>query len=168
MSQLQKSKKIFEAYSKLKTLSQSQTGIDFEKARLLSFLKRNENYKLLTGSLTASWASFLADPEIKSVVNSVSTANRWVRLYDTYVEKFKISLAELLGADTLMLDIAIPKLTKSNVEDFVERAKSLSRQDFKRRLRFGDVDEITCEHKFQKKYVLQECKKCGYQIKEKK
>ena len=107
---------------------------------------------------------FLADLEFQL---SYEKARRIMLIYDVYVNKYKMDEEEIYGIDQRSLLTLSKIVTASDVRDWLEKAKNMSRSDLQRELKFGDIDTMTCEHKYKKTYELKECSKCGDVKKEK-
>ena len=164
--------KIFESFQRLKTLRQSNSGVDLQLAKELSYLKakdknEKERYKVIMGYDEASWKAFVAQPELHI---SYEKAQRLVILFDVYIEGFGLKEKEIIGVDSNSLCYVARKniLTKDNVRDWVNKAKELSRSDFQREVKFGHVDEMKCDHKGEVKRTTITCPKCGRKRIEKK
>lgn len=160
----QRATKAYEAYDALKKLRYEKGQIDFSLAALLSFLKKDRNYKLITGDVDSTWAQFLADPELP--VRSMSTADRLISIYNKYILEFEISPKDLYGLDTNCLQRASTIVNKRNVRHWLAQIEHLSRKDFYRLMMFGDKNETKCRHEYVKRYTLSQCAKCGAEQRE--
>src|SRR3990167_3934557 len=125
--------KIFEAFQRLKTLRQSNSGVDLQLAKELSYLKakdknEKERYKIIMGYDEATWKAFVAQPEVHI---SYEKAQRLVLLYDIYIKKFKLKEEEILGVDSNSLCYVARRgiLNEKNVRDWVGKAQELSHAD---------------------------------------
>ena len=164
-------KKIFESFQRLKGLQSSSNGVDMELAKELSYLKEKDKdgfsrYKVIMGYTEATWKAFVAQPELHI---SYDKAQRLVLLYNTYIKTYGFKAEEIIGIDSNSLCYVARRgiLTKINVGEWVEKAKKLSRSDFQREVRFGNVDELECEHEEKVKTTFT-CSKCGRKRTEKK
>lgn len=162
MTNQKQAKEIYNSFSRLKSLSQSSTGIDLAKAKELSFMKKNDNYKVVMGDEGATWKSFLAQPEIQPM--HLSKATRLVAIYSTYIEKFGLSEDDIIGIDSNSLHRLATIVDEKTVRLWIEKARTLSRYDLYREIKYGDIDEIKCEHNWETK-TNKTCLKCG--VKEK-
>lgn len=97
---------------------------------------------------------FLADPEINLNPN---TAHAYIRVYEFYVEKLKLSREEIIGIPFNRLNQITNYLKDKNedeVKEWIEKARHLGRKDFEEELH---------EHKIAKKpkIKIEKCKQCG-------
>lgn len=97
----------------------------FIMGKLLTENKRNGLYKLL-GHQT--FEAYLAIPEISF---HRTTAYKYMKVYSEFVEYYKIKESELVGVDLDKLYLILPYIDKTNVEDWLEKARTLSRSDLR-------------------------------------
>ena len=147
----------FKAYEHLKGLQSVTRGVDLELARELSLLKKDENYKIIMGDQEATWKAFLAQPELKI---HVAKADRLVKIYDTYIIKLELTEEDIQGIDSNSLNRLSTVVTKENVEEWLDKARELSRADLLREIKFGDINEMECEHNYKCKKICV-CSVCG-------
>ena len=159
MNQQDKAKLIFNSFQKLKTLQRIVSGIDLNQAEMLSMMKKNNNFKIIMGDESASWKSFIAQPELQPL--TVSKAHRLIKIYDTFIGKYKLNSEDILGIDSNSLLRLVNVVNEQNVKIWLNKAKNLSRSDLYREIRYGHVNEGECEHEFEEKKILT-CKFCGY------
>lgn len=107
----------------IKDLKKSINGGFLELARLLYENKLNQYHSELGYD---SFESYLAQPELGFDRTSIF---RLIRIYETLILKYKVPPAELLGTDYTKLDQILPILTDSNLTEWVDKAKELSRSD---------------------------------------
>ena len=75
-----------------------------------------------------SFDEYCGQPEVDL---SVNRCNKLIRIYDRWVEDYGYKVEELEGIDTEKLDIAQSQATDENYEEWLERARLLSRADLK-------------------------------------
>ena len=150
-------KNVFESFQELKQLSTVKTGIDLERARQLAYLKKDGNYKIIMGDQEASWTAFIAQPELQL---SKSTAERLVKIYQVYVEKYGLKEEDLRGIDSNSLYRLSTVVNDDTIEEWISKAKNLSRADIYKEVKFGDIDEMQCSHFWTNK-TLKTCTLCG-------
>ena len=164
-----KAKEIFESYQILKAVQKTGTGIDIARARQLAYLKGEvkdgdnmvKRFKVIMGYPEATWKSFLAQPEVNI---KETTAGRLVTIYTTYVEKLGLEEVDIVGVDSNILQRLAREVNEHNVHSWLDKARTLSRDDLYRELKFGSVNELECDpHDFHNK-LIKTCKKCGYKI----
>lgn len=153
-----KAKQIFDAYQNLKSLQQTTSGIDLIKAKELAYIKKDKNYKIIMGDDGATWASFIAQPELQPL--KVSKADRLVKIYNTYILNLGLTEEDILGIDSNILQRLTTLVDDKNINEWLNKAKNLSRSDFYRELKYGEVNEMTCEHQWNIKEI-KTCKICG-------
>ena len=151
-------KQIFLAFQELKTLQKTVSGIDFQQAEALAFMKRDKNYKIIMGYDETTWPAFIAQPELQPL--TVSKADRLIKIYDTYIVGLHLKEKDLEGIDTNSLQRLANIVDEFNVEKWLEKARTLSRSDLYKEIRFGKVKEEECKHKWSVKEI-KTCKVCG-------
>lgn len=154
----QESKKTFEAFQSLKSLQKTPTGFDFEKAKWLAYFKKDERYREIMGDPEASWRSFVNSKELQPL--KISTADRLVKIYTTYIQDLEMKENEIAGIDSLHLYRLASVVNKQNVEMWLAKARRMSRDNLYRELKYGHVDENSCQHKWNCKETCV-CKICG-------
>jgi len=127
------------------------TPLDFELAKELSSLKRNQNYRSKDPNI--SWLTFLASRHL-----TPNKAYRFIIIHETYIEKLGLKPEQLTGLDTNVLMRLSKIVTKENVSDWLAKVKTFPRETILRKIRYGEVEEAKCEHAFIIKKV---CKFCG-------
>lgn len=150
-------KEIYEAFQNLKTLSNVSSGLNLEKAKWLSFLRENDRYKLLAGDEDIGWCKFVSQPELHL---NYSLAARLVGIYETYIKKFGLKEQDLVGLDSNCLFRATTFVNEDNLTEWLEKIRTLSREDFYREVKFGKVDTMKCNHVW-KKLTTKTCLLCG-------
>jgi hypothetical protein len=114
-----------------------------------------------------SFTQFHSQP---GIAYSVTSTNRFIRLYETYVIKLGISEDDpnLKTIDYTVLDLMTKFVDKSNVEDWLRRAASMGRRDLALSVKNEGTTE-DCEHIAFDSFILKTCKACSEVIsKEKK
>jgi len=97
----------------------------FIMGKLLTENKRNGLYKLL-GHQT--FEAYLATPEISF---HRTTAYKHMKVYSELIEYYKIKEADLQGIDQDKLYLILPYVDKTNIQDWLEKARTLSRSDLR-------------------------------------
>lgn len=152
----------FETLVKLSTFGK---GIDFELAKLLYEFKKDDHFKLVMGYPEATWKAFCDMAELQPL--TLSKADRLVKIYSTYIVNLGLKPEDIRGVDSHALHRIAGRVNKKNVREWLEKAKVLSRADFQRELRFGNVDISVCKHSFGPKVdIIKTCMKCGEKYKE--
>ena len=75
-----------------------------------------------------SFEEYCMQPEVDLTANR---CNKLIRIYDRWIEDYGYSVKEIEGIDTEKLDIAQSQATEENQEEWLEKAKLLSRADLK-------------------------------------
>ncbi|TET08484.1 MAG: hypothetical protein E3J83_03295 [Candidatus Atribacteria bacterium] len=91
----------------------------------LKAVKTNAYYLELDFS---SFEEYCAQPDVDLTVNR---CNKLIRIYDRWIEDFGYTVEEIAGTDTECLDIAQSQASEENKEEWLERAKLLSRADLR-------------------------------------
>ena len=97
----------------------------------------------------SSFEEYCSQPEVDLTANR---CNKLIRIYNRWVEDYGYEVKELEGIDTECLDIAQSQATSETQEEWLEKARLLSRADL-RALTPG------CEHRH-KTYTVT-CPFCG-------
>jgi len=95
----------------------------------------------------ATFEEYCSLPEVDLTVNR---CNKLIRIYDRWVEDYGYKVSELEGIDTEKLDIAQSQMTKENCEEWLEKARVLSRADLR-------AETPGCKHY----YRTMKCPYCG-------
>ena len=157
-NQQETAKKVFDSFQNLKSLQKVVSGIDFRQAKELSYMKEEDNYRIIMGDVDATWKSFIAQPELQPL--TLQTAYRLTKIYDVYIKKLGLKEEDISGIDSLSLLRLARKVNKDNVMVWLNKAKNLSRSDLYRDLKYGNINENECEHQWDCKTTCR-CKLCG-------
>lgn len=161
----EEAKKAFDAFQGIKNVQHAGSGLDLELAKHLAYLHENKRYKIIMGYDEASWTSFVAQAELQPMTYEKSY--RLMKIYNVYVKELGLKPKHLVGVDTNSLYRLAGEVNERNIDDWLRKARELSRSDLRRVLNFGDVDETKCDHKFETK-IIKKCNICGMtEIKEK-
>jgi hypothetical protein len=121
----------FNLYQETINLIKSQRKLFLDLGFVLKQIKEKKLYTLFGDGGFDTWRSFLANPEINL---SPSTADVYIRVYEFYIEKLKLSKDEVLSIPLVRLNMMKATLEKMNDKDrgeLIEKAKTLSYTDFK-------------------------------------
>ena len=136
---MEKGKLAFENSQKIINLKNS---IEKDLLRLASLLISNHDnqyYKILGYD---SWEEFLAIPELSM---SRSFAYKIMQVYRIWIQKFFVSQENLMNIDNEKLFLASTQATKDNYEEWLERARTLSRSDIRGLIKEEDYSyKVTC------------------------
>ena len=136
---MEKGKLAFENSQKIINLKNS---IEKDLLRLASLLISNHDnqyYKILGYD---SWEEFLAIPELSM---SRSFAYKIMQVYRIWIQKFFVSQENLMNIDNEKLFLASTQATKDNYEEWLERARTLSRSDIRGLIKGEDYSyKVTC------------------------
>ncbi len=132
----------------------------------LYFLKRDKEYKYVFGDSGSqhnvdSWRAFIEQTPIP-----FSTAEMRVRLYESYIVDWKVSLEKLKGLNTRSLDRAIPyiKGKKQELDEALDYAKELPFSEFLKWLN-GNKEPCWHQKRIKKTKEVAVCKDCGKELK---
>lgn len=130
----------------------------FRKGELLKNLKENKLFKKAIGDGVDTWVDYLKQPEIGL---SVSEANRFMQLYEVFMENYGFTSEELSGVPIKALHYLLPKIKAEDwdyekVEELLRIAQHTSLKDFKEQF----FDTVT-EEKGERTYTYLVMKKCN-------
>lgn len=128
----------------------SNIGKDFLKLAFLLITNHDNKYYKVLGYNT--WEEFLAIPEISI---SRSFAYKLMQVNRVWIGKYNVSQENLMCIETEKLYLASIQATQDNYEEWLERAKTLSRSDIRGLIKGG-------EYEYNIKEV--ECPKCHYKF----
>jgi hypothetical protein len=99
------------------------------------------------------------------IAYSVTSTNRFIRLYETYVVKFGVSEDDpnLKAIDYTVLDSMIKFIDKNNVDDWLRRAASMGRRDLALTIH-NKGEEPECNHVAVDIWEVETCRKCGDEV----
>ena len=87
---------------------------------------KREGYYLELGS--DSFEEYCSQPEIDL---SANRCNKLIRIYDRWIEDYGYTVKQIEGIDTECLDIAQSQATDETKEEWLEKARLLSRADLR-------------------------------------
>ncbi|HEC66860.1 MAG TPA: hypothetical protein ENI23_16415 [bacterium] len=154
-SLLQKTEEARKLYNEWEEITSVSENIYWSKARILHNWKKNNNYKFVFGDEKQSWASFLSEVHVPQ-----SSADQKVKNWGFFIDSHQLEITSLASADTsclyyiTMYKTSVPK---EDVEEWVEKAKVLSRGDFIQSIR-GNTE---CLHDETDEEIVFRCSKCG-------
>ena len=123
------------AYKAVKSLEDFNRGIYWHRAEALWKLKKDDLYQYVFGDDGLnSWKAFCQGANIVP-----ATASEKVKNYEFYIVKLGFSIKELTGLDggcLYYLHRKYPEMERKEVEGWIVKLKSLSRNDF--------MEEIRC------------------------
>jgi hypothetical protein len=154
----EKNAEIFDAFQQLKTIANLNSDVNLKQAKWLAFMKYGENFKTVLGDPDATWRAFIAQPELQPL--KVSKADRLAKIYKVYITDMELTEEDILGVDSNSLHRLTNVVNKENVKDWLNKAKTLSRADLFREIKFGAVEKSTCQHDWRTKQISI-CKLCG-------
>lgn len=136
---VEKGKKAFENTQKIIALK-SNIGKDFLKLAFLLITNHDNKYYEVLGYNT--WEEFLAIPEISI---SRSFAYKLMQVNRIWIGKYNVSQENLICIETEKLYLASIQATQDNYEEWLEKAKTLSRSDIRGLIKGGEYEyKITC------------------------
>ena len=115
-------------------------GKDILELALLLIANHDNRYYRVLGYDT--WEEFLAIPEISM---SRSFAYKIMQVYRIWVEKYNVSQDKLTDIDSEKLFLAGTQATKEDYEEWLEKAKVLSRSDIRGLIKGEEYEyKVTC------------------------
>jgi len=112
-------------YNHIVELKQTIGSVSFLMGKLLVENKRNGYYKLLGHN---TFESFLGSSEISF---HRTTAYKYMKVYSEFIEYYKLGQQDLQDIDLDKLYLILPIIDKNNVQEWVEKARTLSRSDLR-------------------------------------
>ena len=133
-----------------------KTKADIERnfIKLGAYLKLMHDEALYVHEDCLTWTEYLDMPEVDL---SRSQAFKLIQVYSRWCERYKHNPDELRGVSIEKLYIASSQANETNHEEWLEKAKTLSRADLK---------ALTPGNK--QRYEMITCPKCGYSFEYKK
>lgn len=121
----------YNIYQETINLIRSQRKLFLDLGFILKQIKEKKLYTYFGNGGFDTWRSFLANPEINL---SPSTAEVYIKVYDFYIEKLKMSKDEVLSIPLVRLNMmkaTLEKMDDKEREELIEKAKTLSYEDFR-------------------------------------
>jgi len=130
-------------------------------SELLSKIKKNELYRAILGDDKAPWSAYLGQIE---VMYSRHDVYNMIRIQQKYCEELGLKYETIADIPKSRLAIIIGIVTKDNVQDWLNKARVLTNQDFKDEFREakGLPTTETCTHKLEEYEI---CSICGFKHK---
>ena len=120
-------------------IKQSITKNFWNLAVMLKINRDRKYYKTLGYE---TFEEYLGTPEISL---SRSYVYKLIKNYELWVQKYNVSPAKLEGIDSEKLYLAGTLATKNNYEEWLEKAKALSRSDIRGLIKGEDYEyKVTC------------------------
>jgi hypothetical protein len=146
-----------ELYKKIVEISQAKNSTNVALGEYLVEMRKNYKFREVSGEGT-TWGEFLASPEVKI---PYSSAHRYIKIAEKYIYELGLTYDNLYGLDTWALYYCSKKVTKDNYRDWIEKIRHLSRNDLTQLVKFGDTDQVSCEHIYQPMPRKWKCLTCG-------
>jgi len=146
--------KINELYTKIVDLVQTENTIGLALGKFALEMKETKGYK----AYADTWLGFLALPEI---TKKRTTIYRYEKIYRDLVLGKGIDESKLLGISPVKLGIITKVINSENVDEWLEKARTLTARDIRRLVEYGDIDPMECEHNFEAIPMKYKCTKCG-------
>lgn len=130
--------------------------------KLLAELKRDDNFRSAIGDGIDTWNAYLAQPEIGL---SISEANRYIQIYEQFIQRFGYSEEEVATVPLKNLQTLLPLAKSSTDSDSEEAIRSLfqdaahlSQRDFKERIYEATTDTEIRHYEY---LVMKKCVETG-------
>ena len=113
---------------------------DFWNLAIMLKISRDRKYYRTLGYET--FEEYLGTPEISL---SRAYVYKLIKNYELWVQKYHVSPAKLQGIDSEKLYLVGTQITKTNYEEWLERAKVLSRSDIRGLIKGEEYEyKVTC------------------------
>jgi len=132
-----------EAYSNHLTILRLKYSINKDLFKLAIFLKESRDkkyYKIMNYADT--WEGYLATPEVNI---SRGYAHKLITNYEIWVLKWKFRMRDINDIDAEKLYLAGMVATKKDYEEWLEKARQLSRSDIRGLIKGEEYEyKVTC------------------------
>ena len=125
MANIQNTKLIWETFIELKKITKESSRFDSHKAKLLAYLKNNDNFKLVVGD--KSWKAFVKN-ELSPL--SLNSADRLAKIYQVYISDLGLKEQDIASMDSNVLYRLTTIVNKKNIKSWLDKAQKLTREDF--------------------------------------
>lgn len=131
----------------------------FDNMKYLAELHNTGLFRAVLGDGEAPWSAYLGQHE---VFYSRSQVYNYVKIYNKFIKELKLDSQLLVNIPYSLLYSLIRVVNENNVIEWLDKAKSLTTQDFRDELRIAEGKESynDCKHKDIKLYSI--CPTCGY------
>lgn len=146
-----------ELHQKIVEISRAHNSTNLALGEYLLYMKEDNRYQEVSGE-GSTWGEYLASPEVKL---KTSSAYRYMAIVKKYIVELGLKYEDLYGLDTPSLYYCVKVINKDNHEEWLEKIKTLSRSDIEHLIKFGDKDQMACEHQFEPVPTKWKCKICG-------
>jgi len=129
-----------------------------ENMKLIHQIHNGKLYQVILGDEDAPWSAYLGQHETFYSASKIYTLDK---IYGKFISELGLIGEQIVNIPTSKLANLIGVVTKENVEEWLDKAKELTTQDFEDELRkaTGKVSYLDCPHKF-KEYEI--CSSCGF------
>ncbi len=119
-------------------------------------LHENNLFRAVLGDERAPWSAYLSQYEI---FYSQSQVYQFDKIYQKFVKELGHSESVLTGIPVSKLASLVNVVTKENSQSWLDKATTLTSQDFQDELRIaqGKKSYLDCSHTNSKEYIICEC-----------
>ena len=157
------SRQLFTSFQLLKDSQETASTFNLKKAKLLAYFKQDERYKLYMGDEKVTWKKFVASDVLQPL--KLSTADRLVKIYQTYMVRLGLKAQDIENVDSLVLLRLRKVVSPKNVQVWLKKARLMSREDMLREIRYGKTNKADCHHQTWNSRTVSRivsiCKRCG-------
>lgn len=149
---------LFDKTQKVKKYATGANIFLFGMAKELSEIKKDKLYKCWDSEEEVTWAFYVANSEVPI---SVDVADKWIRIYEGYIEKLGYKKEQLVDIDYSKLLLLLPAVSQDSqhCEELLLKARELSYSDLQQEVK-GE-----CLHEDLQEEHIWRCKNCNKIIK---
>lgn len=130
-----------------------------ENAELIHEIHSQKLYQVILGDEEAPWSAYLSQHEVFYPASKVYSLDK---IYLRYIKELELLPVMISDIPLSKLSNLISLVTKENVEEWLDKARTLTSQDFNDEIRIAQGKEsyLNCPHKNEKEYLI--CQSCGF------
>lgn len=134
-----------------------------ENIKFLTEVYNKKLYKAVLGDEKAPWSAYLGQFETYYSKQKVFS---FIQIYNKFVNELGLDSKILAEFPYSKLGLLVSVVNKENVNEWLEKARELTNQDFQDELRIaqGKKSYLDCEHEDMRKYEI--CQTCNFRHKQ--
>lgn len=158
--QQEKANKAFTIHQEILQLKNIAGGAFIVIGQRLKEIKEKELFRFLGDGGYETFESYLGSPELQF---DRRKAYYLMQIYSTFCENLAIKQEDISGIYWTTLRQILPVVNKENHEEWIEKARTLSRSDLELELRQfrSGISSSACTHEEWEEIIFWRCKNCG-------
>ncbi len=155
----QKAEQAFQIHRDIINLKNTVGGAFILIGQRLKAIKEKELYRFLGDGGYDTFESYLGSPELQFERRK---AYYLIQIYSTFCENFNIKQEDISDIYWTTLREILPIINKENHQDWIEKARTLSRTDLNLEIKEfkSGISPTTCNHEWEE-ITFFRCKNCG-------